>query len=132
MSCVERETALLMLIHGEVKGISKWSLRLHMLFCRDCRARLAGFYGISQNLATNLENPRLGVRRIVLPSVIGVIGVILGVVTLSVVIAGLLATWLGSSDGTGSCPTLPPARQNSAQKIQEVKSSSNLSGQPCD
>lgn len=104
MTCLERESAILMLVHGELKGIPKLRTRFHLLFCRHCRARMDDFLAVSQSLAVRLENPRLGSRKIVRPSVIGLA---VGLLTLLGATIALIVIWVHAANSENCQPIAP-------------------------
>ncbi|MBI1333087.1 MAG: hypothetical protein GC165_09430 [Armatimonadetes bacterium] len=120
MNCQQRETDLLMLVHGEAKGWVNLRTRLHILGCRRCRSKLAEFYVLSQGLANDLENPRLGSRRIIRPSLAGFAAAMVGLLVLLIAAGGLVTVWVRSTTVTPPCSSEPPSARRGPIAVNEA------------
>lgn len=59
MTHPERDSDLLMLIHGELPPLAAWSLRLHLLRCTSCRERLQQHQAVSISFASAIRGPQM-------------------------------------------------------------------------
>ncbi len=107
MRCEDDE--LLMLAHRALDPRRTFAVRLHVLVCPACRARLLRFEALSASLAEAFPNPSLGVRtfgrtppkRVWLP--LGLLAALL------ILIGGLATTRLPASAPKAVAPS-PAAR----------------------
>ena len=105
MNCAKHEMDLFMMAHGETTGISKLKVLFHLARCGGCRNRLKKIYSLSSSLATNLANPRLGVRPLNRPIQFGRVGLVLVVLGILVAILSALIVRQGAinrANGGGS------------------------------
>lgn len=118
MKCDQIEENLVLMVHGEAKGVPHLKARLHVLCCRRCRNRLAEYYVLSQGLARDLQNPRMGVRKVVLPSVVGLAALCIAVMaaTIAAVSIGAYNT-ISASSATQACD---PAANNHPVSSKKV------------
>jgi len=61
---MDRDQELLMLVHGQFSLLHGLPLRLHLLFCRDCRQRSRAFASVSTAFRAELGQKRVPRRRL--------------------------------------------------------------------
>ena len=140
MICENRQESLLMLVHGDLHGLSKLKMLLHLLICRGCRAQYGELYQVSQTFATALENPELGVKFVARPTMAASIKALVGILAIVLVAVGSIVMWAHGNQADHCVPSLVPtlstqvhpAKMRAKQKKLEETAKTNLPGKTCD
>lgn len=111
--CTDRDQDLLLLVHGQVSLLQGLRLRLHLLFCRECRKRSRAFTSVSTAFRAELGQARIQRRR-VRPSIALAAAMACILVTLS------LAFWAHTTLSWYSFEPSPAATITPAQ-LEEIK-----------